>query len=134
MKPWIHAESSARRFGGIAEDYIKIHDFLDSTKSTFGDNRHRTLTHNTWFIGPGGPLELCFGHTITNSSGHKISVREIGEQHILEDFGGKYIPTVQDYLENMDIQQWMNNGKGNPPSSAAKLEKNRTVTITNWKD
>jgi hypothetical protein len=114
-KPYIHAESSARKHGGVAEDYLPIHQHMDSTKGSFSDNRHRLLTHNAWYIGPDGPLEKIFGVTIINSVGRKVSVRDIGEQHILEDFGGKYIPTTQDWLENMDMQMWMN-GRGAPPS------------------
>lgn len=44
-KPFIHAQSSAKKFGGIWEDYISIHEFLDSSKSVIADNRHRALTH-----------------------------------------------------------------------------------------
>jgi hypothetical protein len=39
----------------------------------------------------------------------------------LEDFGG-FIPTPQDYIENMEWQDWMNNGKG-VPSSCKKLSR-----------
>jgi hypothetical protein len=124
-KPWIHAVSSARRFGGVPEDYIKIHNLMDSSKSTIADARHRALTHNSWFIAPNGPLELIFGVTITNSDNKKVSVRDIGEQHILEDFKGKFIPSAQDYLQEIDIQAWMDNGRGSPPSFAKVYEKTR---------
>ena len=67
-KPWIHALSSARKFGGKPEDYIDIHNLMDSSKGSIGDNRHRALTHNTWFIAPEGPLERIFGVTIKNSA------------------------------------------------------------------
>jgi hypothetical protein len=50
-KPWIHAVSSARRWGGKPEDYIEIHNLMDSSKATIADSRHRALTHNAWFIG-----------------------------------------------------------------------------------
>ena len=33
-KPWIHALSSAKRFGGVPEDYIEIHNLMDSSKAT----------------------------------------------------------------------------------------------------
>lgn len=89
---------------------------MDSSKSTIADSRHRALTHNTWFIGPDGILERVFGATISNSDGRKVSTREIGEQHILEDFGGKFIPTAQDYLQEIEIKDWMVRGKTVPPS------------------
>jgi hypothetical protein len=120
-KPYIHAQSSARRYGGVAEDYLEIHQLMDSSKATIGDNRHRALTHNAWFIGAGGPLERIFGVVIINSNGREVSVRDIGEQHILEDFGGKFIPSAQDYLEQMPCEEWMNNGRGEPPPSFKRL-------------
>ena len=114
-KPLIHAKSSARKFGGQPEDYINIHNFMDSSKGAVASNMHRMLTHNSWFIAPDGPLEKAFGVFITNSEGKDISVRDIGEQHILEDFGHKFIPTVQDYLMDCTYADWMH-GKGTPPS------------------
>ena len=116
-KPYIHALSSARKFGGHPEDYIEIHNLLDSSKGTIADSRHRALTHNAWFLSV--ILEKVFGVTITNSNGRKVSVRDIGEQHILEDFGGRFIPSAQDYLEDMPMQEWMlkGKGKGKAPSS-----------------
>ena len=114
------AESSARKFGGKAEDYLAIHNHMDSTKGALADNRHRAVTHNAWYIGPDGPLELAMGVTITNSDGKKISVRSIAEQHILEDFGG-FIPTLQDFLCEIQFQPWMN-GLGSPPSKKNTLK------------
>ena len=113
-KPWIHAVSSARQFGGKPEDYIEIHNHMDATKGSFADNRHRAITHNAFYIGPDGPLERVFGVTIENSEGKTVSVRSIGEQHVLEDFGG-FIPTLQDFLAEMEYKPWMN-GQGQPPS------------------
>jgi hypothetical protein len=105
MKPWIHAESSAKRWGGKPEDYIEIHNLMDSSKAAIGDNRHRALTHNAWFIGT--ILERVFGVTITNS-----------EDHVLEDYGMKFIPSAQDFLQEIEFKNWMQNGRGEPPSFA----------------
>jgi hypothetical protein len=113
-KPWVHAESSARKFGGKPEDYLEIHNHLDSTKGAFADNRHRAVTHNAWYIGPDGPLERAFGPVVTNSDGRKVPVRSVAEQHVLEDFGG-FIPTLQDFLCELQDKPWMN-GLGDPPS------------------
>lgn len=116
-KPLIHAKSSARKFGGIWQDYIEIHNLLDSSKAAIPSSIHRALTHNSWFIGPNGILEKIFGVSLINSDNKEISVREIGEQHILEDFAGKFIPTVQDYLSNIKIEEWMVRGHGRLPES-----------------
>lgn len=119
-KPYIHSLSSAKRFGGKPEDYIEIHNLMDSSKGAICDNRHRALTHNSWFLSV--ILERIFGVTITNSDGKKVSVRDIGEQHVAEDFKGRFIPSAQDYLQEMEMKDWMNNGKGELPSSAQKLK------------
>lgn len=126
-KPYIHAVSSARRFGGEPEDYIEIHNLMDSSKGAIADNRHRALTHTSWFLST--ILERVFGVTITNSQGRKVSVRDVGEQHILEDFGGRFIPTAQDYLEHMNFEEWMQNGIRGVPSSFKKIDENRKTKI-----
>lgn len=123
-KPFIHAKSSAKKFGGVPDDYIGIHNLLDSSKGAIPDNRHRAITHTSWFLST--ILERVFGVTITNSDGKQVSVRDIGEQHVLEDFGGKFIPTAQDYLQEMEVKGWMQNGHGVPPSHA-KIEKTKVT-------
>jgi hypothetical protein len=94
---------------------------MDASRSALSDSRHRALTHNTWFIGPDGPLERAFGAEITNSAGRRVSVRAIGEQHVLEDFGGRFIPSVQDYLTTLPMAEWMVSGRGTPPPSCVHL-------------
>jgi hypothetical protein len=125
-KPWVHAQSSARRFGGKPEDYIEIHEFLDSSKSAIADNRHRALTHNSWFIYfiP----ERVFGRHITNTDGREVAVRSICEQHVEEDFGG-FIPTAQDWIQAMDYQAWMSNGRANTPPSMERIERDKRVEM-----
>ena len=46
--------------------------------------------------------------TITNSEGNEIPVRLIGEQHVREDCGR--IPSVQDWLQHLQPQNWMVRG------------------------
>jgi hypothetical protein len=122
MKPYIHAKNSVRKFGGSVKDYIEIHQFLDSSKSVYPSNIHRCLTHTSWFLSV--VLERVFGLIITNSEGKEISVRNIGEQHIMEDFG--FIPTAQDFLQEMEYKDWMH-GKGVPPSYE-RIEKLKKTT------
>ena len=110
MKPETHAISSARKFGGQPDEYLKIHDWFDQTKSHFGDNRHRAILHSSFGI---FLCEQQFGHSFVNSAGRKVSVRDVGEQHVMEDM--KFIPTVADYLSEMSYVDWMH-GKGVPAS------------------
>ena len=114
-KPFIHSQSSVRRWGGIPEDYLPIHDWFDETKAIIADSRHRALRHHSEGI---FLCEKIFGTNITNSDGKKVSVRDVGEQHVLEDFHNRFIPTAQDYLQEMEYKDWMNNGAGSPPSYA----------------
>lgn len=103
--PYYHAKSSVKKFGGAVEDYIEIHNFLDSTKSTFADWRHRAILHNSFgcFV-----CEKIFGVTIKNSEDKNVPVRTIAEQHIKEDLG--YIPSIQDWLIDLPPKQWALHG------------------------
>ena len=119
-KPLIHAKNSARKFGGHYTDYMEIHEFMDSSKSVIGDGRHRALTHNTWFISV--VIPRVFGETmVRESDGMLISTRDIAEQHVLEDYGMRFIPTAADFLSEMEHQDWMLNGKKGMSPSYRKL-------------
>jgi len=102
MKPFLHAKSSARKFGGKASDYLSIHDFMDSSKSSHASVKHRAILHSAFgiFI-----AEKVFGHNIVNSDGKDVSVRDVAEQHVLEDLGT--IPSLDDWLNAMELQAWM---------------------------
>ena len=102
MKPLVHAKISVKRHGGHVDDYLKIHNFIDSSKSNMPDVRHRALLHSSFgcFL-----AEQVFGTYITNSDGNMISVRDIAEEHIQEDLG--FIPTVERWLNTMPIELWM---------------------------
>jgi hypothetical protein len=102
MKPLLHGENSVRKWGGTTDDYQKIHDFLDSSKAHVPDMRHRAILHSSFGI---YIAEQVFGTYITTSDARKVSVRDIAEQHIIEDMGT--IPTVQDYLSGMPFYPWL---------------------------
>ena len=100
--PLKHAESSAKRFGGSAEDYLAIHNWFDASKAFLADFRHRALRHHAEGI---FLCERIFGPSITNSEGKAVPVRYIGEQHVKEDLGR--IPTAQDWLTQIRPEPWM---------------------------
>lgn len=100
--PFHHAESSARKFGGDAREYLALHEWLDASKSHLADFRHRALRHHSEGI---FMLESIFSTTITLSTGRVLPVRFIGEQHVLEDLGR--IPTVADWLLRIQPEPWM---------------------------
>jgi hypothetical protein len=102
LKPFIHAKSSAAKFGGTPDDYIAIHEYFDETKSSHADVRHRCVLHSAFGI---YLVADVFGHHIVNSDGKTVSVRDVGEQHVIEDLG--VIPSLSDWLKHMTIEDWM---------------------------
>ena len=103
--PYHHALSTVKKWGGKPEDYQAIHDWFDATKAHYADFRHRALRHHSAGI---YECEREFGIAILNSEGHRVPVRLIAEQHVREDLGR--IPTVQDWLENLQPKAWMMRG------------------------
>jgi hypothetical protein len=110
--PYHHAVSSAKKWGGKAEDYQAIHDWFDESKMMMADFRHRALRHHAegCFM-----AERIFGHTITNSDGRKVPTRWVAEQHVSEDLGR--IPSMQDWFCNLSPQPWMGKTQKLPEES-----------------
>jgi hypothetical protein len=101
-KPLIHAKISVKKYGGIVEDYIPIHNFIDSSKSALPDMRHRAILHSSFGI---YITEQVFGVYITNSEGKDVSVRDIAEDHVMQDLG--FIPTPERWFQNFKMEDWM---------------------------
>lgn len=105
MNSWHHAQASARKWGGKPEDYIEVHEFIDSSKKILGDVRHRSLYHHTegvWLC------QRIFGRTLTIGR-CLVPVRLVAEQHVIEDLG--WLPSPADYLDGMPIKPWMSGKK-----------------------
>lgn len=100
--PLEHAKNSARKFGGVTEDYLSIHQWFDESKGIMADVRHRALRHHAEGI---FLAERIFGVTIPNSQGTDVPVRYIGEQHVREDLGR--IPSFHDWAVNIRLERWM---------------------------
>lgn len=100
MNAVIHSRISVKRRGGVIEDYLPIHDFMDCTKELCSDNRHRIL-HTMWGIKR--VIVPIFGHTITNSDGKAVNVKDLCEQdHILPDYQNRFIPTLADFVSALE--------------------------------
>jgi hypothetical protein len=99
---YIHAERSAKKWGGTPNDYLTIHKWIDQVKGHVGDNRHRAVLHNAWGIHLAVDF---FGEFITNGDGRRVFVKEIGEQHVLEDLG--FIPSLSDCLASLKLEPWL---------------------------
>ncbi len=106
MKPLLHAKISSKKFGGDWQSYIKIHNFFDQTKGYLPDARHRMLLHNSFGI---MLCEQLFGVCILNSDGKEVSVRDIAEQHVIDDLGT--IPTLCEVFKNVVIPSEIKSGK-----------------------
>ena len=106
--PLIHSKSSVKRWGGKVEDYIAIHELIDSPKASMNNNSSGCLTHNTWFAYT--IIPKIFGYNIVNSDGKSVDSVDIAMLHIAEDFRMKFVPTPQDYLKHLQVQSWMCNG------------------------
>ena len=137
MKPNIHSNLSVRKYGGSSSDYQAIHDFLDMSKMAYADIRHRAILHNSLgpFLAERGVgvnhsraeelrKKYCWSDseyqdilnlaadrtntTVMNSDGVKVSVRDIAEDHIVQDMGE--IPPLSKYLDGMPIYEWLGHG------------------------
>lgn len=106
MKPMIHAKLSAKKYGGTLDEYLDIHEFIDSSKAHVPDMRHRAILHSSFGI---YITQQVFGVYMVNSLGREVAVRDIAEEHIIQDMGT--IPTVQDYLDGMPIYDWLGGPK-----------------------
>lgn len=106
MNSVYHAKSSAHKWGGEWEDYLPVHEFIDSSKKFIGDFGHRALLHSTWGC---WLAEEIFGAVLYIPTGNgnvrEVPVREIAEQHIIEDLG--WLPSPGDYLQHMERKKWM---------------------------
>lgn len=106
--PYYHALSSARKWGGTAQDYLELHRWFDEpSKLITADFRHRALRHHAQGI---FEAERCFGVTLTISTGRIVPVRLIAERHVREDLG--FIPSFADWVRCIRPEPWM--GRAQP--------------------
>lgn len=127
MNPHTHARASVKRYGGQLEDYLDIHEYLDSSKHAVADMRHRMLTHTPFFAE--NVIPRVFGSVRTNSAGKLYSPKQVTYDHIGEDFKGQ-VPATADWFLSLDMEGWMLNGRERCPSAkrlgaSAALKKKR---------
>ena len=101
MNPYYHALSSQREHGGAVADYLPLHNWLDSSKSSLAFFTHRAIHHHREGIREAVRL---FGPTIVNADMAIVSVETIALQHLVEDMS--IIPTAADWLKHL---QWTAN-------------------------
>jgi hypothetical protein len=124
MNSWHHAQSAAKKWGGVPEDYIDIEEFIDSSKKIIGDIRHRSLYHHTVGV---WVCQQIFGRTIkVGERGIEVPVRLIAERHVLEDLG--WLPSPADYIKGMPIEPWMSGSQRKELPLSHILQSSETVT------
>jgi hypothetical protein len=112
--PYHHALSSVKKWGGVPEDYLRIHSWFDESKMILANFTHRALRHHAEGI---FMAETIFGVTITNSAGKVVPVRFVGEQHVKEDLG--FIPSFADWAKAIKPAAWMGQPKPLPEETEA---------------
>lgn len=115
MKALEHARNSVSKYGGQVMDYLLIHEKLDESKKAYAKSSHRAILHSSFGI---WLIQDIFGREILNSDGKLVDVRQIAEDHVLEDLG--FIPTLDDWLQNLKLQPWM---------AGSRLKKKEPETI-----
>lgn len=93
MRPYLHAMSSAASLGGQWDDYLAIHEFIDSTKMACPDIRHRMILHSVDF--GGALLRMAFPDC--------DKVEQLVIQHVTEDIGEAR--TLSGWLEHCRSSQ-----------------------------
>lgn len=96
MKPLQHAQISQKTHGGSWQDYIEVHNFLDSSKASCAHFKHRFFLHHIEGIELGIKI---FGQNFVNSEGKSIVTRQLLTQHLIEDVGS--LVTVEDWARDL---------------------------------
>lgn len=96
MKPLQHANISAKTYGGKWQDYIEVHNFLDSSKAACAHFKHRFLLHHREGIELAGRI---FGEMLVNSENEIIETRRLLTDHLIEDVGR--VVSVEDWARDL---------------------------------
>lgn len=96
MKPLQHAQISQKTHGGKWEEYIALHNFLDSSKATCAHFKHRFMLHHIEGVELGVKI---FGQDLVNSANQTIGIRRVLTEHLIEDVGR--IVAVEDWARDL---------------------------------
>jgi hypothetical protein len=122
----IHSQSSVKRWGGKVEDYLAIHELIDSPKACMNNNSSRLITHNVWFCYHIVPK--IFGYNLINSDNKRVDTIDIAMLHVAEDFRMKFVPTLEDYLKHLTLPDWIHNGVKDVENPIATQYANDLIT------
>jgi hypothetical protein len=99
-----HALSSVKKWGGVAEDYLPLHQWFDESKAITADFRHRALRHHA----EGLMLERFFGATLTISESRMpgnwhVRFGEREEETSAGNGAWRFIPTLLSGRQKCEI-------------------------------
>lgn len=97
-----HSVSSKKKFGGQPEDFLPIHEWIDSSRLYFPNYRHRCFFHHN--LGIATCIQI-FGSILHLSNGAIASVFDVAEKHIVEDLG--WLPLISNWGECIQAEPWM---------------------------
>lgn len=104
--PWTNeaqCRAAVARWGGSAEDYAKVHRFMDLADVYAGDDpAARLVTHHAFgcFL-----AEAALGLTLTNGDGREVHVRDVAERHVINELN--CIPDLGEWLAVLPCAPWM---------------------------
>jgi hypothetical protein len=101
MKPLQHAQITAHRYGGMWQDWIAFHDWIDRSKMLFPSMQHRMFLHSDFGL---WLAVRIFGEFIQSEDGMKISIKNLFRDHQIEDLGR--IVTLSEWLRETDASYW----------------------------
>jgi hypothetical protein len=131
--PYTHACASAERYGGQADDYLPIHNWIDASKAHYAEFRHRFLRHHEY-----GVREMAeqFGK-FTNSDGARVDSLDVGMDHLMDDHGQH--PDRHMWFEGYNLQPWMSRNNDTSidditekVANAARCSFNLAAVVTTW--
>jgi hypothetical protein len=104
MSTQLIAEAIATRFGGEAQEYMAICEYMDEGKKDemLADWRYRAWR---WHSFATFDAERKFGVSFKNSAGRNVIVRYVAEKHIQCVLGR--LPTLQDWYSHITFSPFM---------------------------
>ncbi len=109
------AKRSQDKFGGEVEDYLRIHQFLDSPSLWLKAEKQLVLTHSNFGV------FLCdqiFGHTFHRRSDRELMLTaNIAREHLEAELGT--VIDVQNMLNLMPLRTWQN---GLKPAQVQRIQ------------
>jgi hypothetical protein len=117
MKPFLHAQISAKIFGGHWKETLPIHDMLDSSKAAHPTMRHRAVFHSDLGV---TIAQSIFAPSKCSPMSGVADVGSVAIQHIEDDLGR--VPTIAEWAQCLRVPDTAFGGLGRLGRSAFRAE------------